>query len=373
MEQGDAFREALDRLGPPLLQTLHAIEQAMRHLHPPALPQIRAALEPLATPLGDATARFLEIDPAGEIADLHAQFLEGAELASRALGGLLAPPSPTEGIAAVLRAMRDHADAQAVLYPLAPLLVPVSRYFLEGAYWDREHERGFPRSESRVGLHQAHNGPDERGGFHFYVPEWHDGKTPLPLVVALHGGSGHGRSFLWTWLREARSRGFALLSPTSRGTTWSLMGPDVDSGPLQGMIDWVSERWPIDRGRILLTGLSDGGTFSLLTGLRADAPYTAIAPIAGVLHPNLFANGGMEQAAGRRIYLVHGALDWMFPVSLAQGAAEELRKAGADLTYREIPDLSHTYPRDENDALLRWFDPTLALPESAEANAPPSG
>ena len=61
----------------------------------------------------------------------------------------------------------------------------------------------------------------------------------------------------------------------------------------------------------------------------------------------------------RRIYLVHGALDWMFPVAMAQAAAAELKAAGADVTYREIADLSHTYPREENDGILRWFDPRL--------------
>jgi len=28
-----------------------------------------------------------------------------------------------------------------------------------------------------------------------------------------------------------------------------------------------------------------------------------------------------------------------------------------------VEDLSHTYPRDENDRILTWFDPDLALPD----------
>ena len=61
--------------------------------------------------------------------------------------------------------------------------------------------------------------------------------------------------------------------------------------------------------------------------------------------------------------LLHGALDWMFAVDTARMAHEQLLAAGADVTYREVPDLSHTYPRDENDAVLRWFDASLALPD----------
>ena len=35
----------------------------------------------------------------------------------------------------------------------------------------------------------------------------------MPLVVALHGGHGHGRDFLWSWLREARARGMLAALP----------------------------------------------------------------------------------------------------------------------------------------------------------------
>ena len=45
----------------------------------------------------------------------------------------------------------------------------------------------------------------------------------------------------------------------------------------------------------------------------------------------------------------------MFPPEMAQGAQRALQQAGADVSYREIADLSHTYPRDENAAILDWF------------------
>ena len=55
------------------------------------------------------------------------------------------------------------------------------------------------------------------------------------------------------------------------------------------------------------------------------------------------------------IYLTHGALDWMFPVTVGRTAHKTLEMAGAAVVYREIPDLAHTYPRDENPAILDWF------------------
>ena len=54
-----------------------------------------------------------------------------------------------------------------------------------------------------------------RGAFSLYVPEYYDPARAWPLVVAMHGGSGNGGAFLWSWLREARTRGFILLAPTA--------------------------------------------------------------------------------------------------------------------------------------------------------------
>ncbi|NNL67425.1 MAG: phospholipase [Myxococcales bacterium] len=263
----------------------------------------------------------------------------------------------------MLQAMQLHARAQEALYPFRRVFPPVGEFFLEPhARADRTAlDPEVP--PANTGL-QVAGDPEGRGGFHLYVPESYEpeGERAWPLVIALHGGFGHGRDFLWTWLREAKSRRFLLLSPTSADTTWSLHGPDRDGPALRSMIAWIAERWRVDRERILLTGLSDGATYALLAGLAEDTPYTAIAPVSGVLHPANFANGNLERAAGRRIRLVHGTRDWMFPIALAREAAEALRRAGADVAFQEIEDLSHTYPREENDRILAWFDPELARP-----------
>jgi phospholipase/carboxylesterase len=363
----EPFVEAIAALGPPLLQTLDALEKAARYLHPPLIPGLRRALEPLAPALDTAAERF-EATASADASSFVAQPLaDAARHARAALHAFLDPTRGPDATARVLGALRAHCRAQAALYPLHAALLPVGRYFLEPALWPRAAELDpDPPKLERVGVHDAHPRPGARGGFSFYAPEWLDSDRPRPLVVALHGGSGHGADFLWTWLREARSRGFLLLAPTSQGSTWSLHGGDVDAGPLDAMIEFVSRRWPVDPARILLTGLSDGATYSLLYGLRASAPCSAIAPVSGVLHPQNFANGNMHRARGRRVYLAHGRLDWLFPVGLARAAAEELERAGADLVYREVEDLSHTYPREVNDEILCWFDPALALPAAVD-------
>jgi len=45
----------------------------------------------------------------------------------------------------------------------------------------------------------------------------------------------------------------------------------------------------------------------------------------------------------------------MFPIYTAHLTREALNAAGARVLYREIEDLSHTYPRDENPKILDWL------------------
>ena len=48
------------------------------------------------------------------------------------------------------------------------------------------------------------------------------------------------------------------------------MDPEIDSENLQAMLTRVRGRWNVDPAHMLLTGMSDGGTFTLLSGLAAD-------------------------------------------------------------------------------------------------------
>ncbi len=62
--------------------------------------------------------------------------------------------------------------------------------------------------------------------------------------------------------------------------------------------------------------------------------------------------------SGLPIFITHGRLDWMFPVQVARQTQAALSAAGANVTYREIDDLSHSYPREINAELLAWLNGT---------------
>src|ERR1700677_5310529 len=128
--------------------------------------------------------------------------------------------------------------------------------------------------------------------------------------MALHGGSGNGRAFLWSWLAAARTVGAILVAPTAVGQTWALMGEDVDTPNLIRILGLVGDRWRLDPQRRLLTGMSDGGTFTYVSGLESGSLFTHLAPVAAAFHPMLAQMAEPGRVRGLPIFAVHGALDW---------------------------------------------------------------
>jgi phospholipase/carboxylesterase len=348
----DAALEDLKVFIPPLLRALEALGFAARHLDPPTLAQLQAAM---AEPEAALRAARPRLDGWPDALGGVRERLQGvADLVLTAFDELAAAGD----MRGVYRALRLLPRAQEALYPLADGLPPVSRFFLSS---DRREDPELaariaeapPRDD--VGLFQVDNEPGSRGGYALYVPEYYDPERAWPLVVALHGGAGNGRGFLWSWLADARARGAILAAPTALGDTWALQGDDIDSPNLTRIVHDVHARWNVDPARLLLTGMSDGGTFCYVSGLEAGSPFTHLAPAAAAFHPMLAAFADAERLAGLPIHIAHGARDWMFPVDMAREAQATLAGAGAKVTYRELDDISHCYPRELNPEILAWM------------------
>lgn len=341
---------------PPLLKALERLSFVARYLNPPDLERVLAAV---GQPDAELRAEIPRLQAWTDTFDhLRAPLLAASDAALATFAGLRAAPQDPDSLTTVFRALRHLPKAQEALYPLVQNLAPVNRFFLTPAL--RENTDLLRRLAKAThhpdtGVLHYDNAPDSRGGFSAYVPEYYDPGVAWPLVVALHGGSGNGRAFLWSWLRDARSRGAVLVAPTAVGRTWAISGSDADTPNLGRLLNYVRGRWSIDPGRILLTGMSDGGTFSYVSGLESASPFTHLAPVSAAFHPMLAGSAAAERMTGLPIHIVHGVQDWMFPVDMAREAARRLSSAGAAVTYLEIDDLSHTYPREANAAILDWL------------------
>lgn len=348
--------EAITSLLPRLLGMLDRLGLIARHMHPARLPDLVEWLEDRDQDLAKVRGQFRAASwPAGMV-PFRDQLDLATSFALRAAEGLRVALTSGDPRAGAWRAMRHATRAQEALYPIASVLPTVSQYFLEPSRRDdADLLRRLREPAPDTGVLHSENETNTRGGFSVYVPETYDPARAHPVIVALHGGAGHGRLFLWTWVAEARSRGAILVAPTATGDTWSLMDPSVDTAHIGAVLDKVRGRWTVDPTRMLLTGMSDGGTFTLLAGLDEDSPFTHLAPVAASFHPLLISITEPQRIRNLPIHLTHGTLDWLFPISVGRTANRALTAAGARVTFREIEDLAHAYPRDGNPEIMDWF------------------
>ncbi|NKC10903.1 MAG: phospholipase [Gammaproteobacteria bacterium] len=358
MNDAAAVDQALQPLVAPLLRALTALSQEQRYLHPLLLQKVVEQAQVQAQPLAVVRDALPPVAMPAALTAVVGALDSALALTEKALAALRETPSDPEGIYVAYRALRYLPYAMEALYPLTAACAAVSAFFLEAGASEEQIARcRLAPTGAHRGVQHFNNERGTKGGYSVYVPEYLKAGGRHPVVCALHGGGGHGRGFLWTWLKEARTRGFILVSPTSRGPTWALTGPDIDSDNLEAILARVDERWGVDEHRTLLTGMSDGGTFTFISGLRGASPFTHLAPVAASFHPMMIELIEAPAINARPIYLTHGVHDWMFAIDVARAANEVLTGLGAQVVYREIEDLAHTYPREENARILDWFLP----------------
>jgi len=155
-------------------------------------------------------------------------------------------------------------------------------------------------------------------------PVW-DGRSPLPVVVALHG------AFMTAAEMEQRSglsrladeKGFAVIYPEGLGLLGYLQHWNAgfccgkaakdavdDLGFIDVCLSEAMRRLPLDKGRIHIAGLSNGGMLALHYGLNGRHQPAGILAVAAALPETLPA-----YPAGRAVpvMLVHGFDDTHIP------------------------------------------------------------
>lgn len=335
------------------LRTFEAIQEDLR------LGAVAESQAQLVAAVGDTFRRFdstfAPLTPPDSMKELHARLCAAITELGKSCNLFMTKPSQ-EWTLAFLYSRRAFCRGLYELYELRDQLPIVAAHFLlPGADAPVPAASGGAAS----GFTQRERS-DERSEYTLYIPEDYSPDKPLPLIVALHGGYGQGSEYVWTWLRPARSRGYAILAPKSLGNTWDMTVPSIDTGSVMRMFDEVTGEYSIDRDRVYLTGLSDGGIFTYILGLEQSQLFRGLAPVAGALH--LAVDQMLREGRGKDtpIFVIHGVHDFIFPVTFTRQTCELLKQIGYNVTYEELPEWGHAFPYSINERLvLPWFE---ALP-----------
>jgi polyhydroxybutyrate depolymerase len=178
-------------------------------------------------------------------------------------------------------------------------------------------------------------------GFDLRIPASWDGVSPLPLVIAYHGGGGNREAARSVTCPGgdlghpgcldaiANARGYAVVAPDGTaqrplrdvrtwnggGTRYCASGQACarnidDIGYTDELIAQVGAAIPIDAKRIHATGISNGGAMTHRIACERPELISSIVPVAGA---NQFADDGGACGATPVLH-IHGTADpaWKF-------------------------------------------------------------
>ncbi len=351
------YRTVLGQHEEKILVFLRAFEALQEKIHFAKITQHKQdlfhAVGDLFPPL---TAALDDLTPPPGLEKFHQQWREVVEHLDDAYTSFL---TGSEGnfLVAYFQSRRAFSLGKYLLYSLRAQLPTLQKYWVLSDMESRLAELETPVAGSQAQTGVRHRpATDAHGEYSLYVPENYDPSRQWPLIIAMHGGHGRGDDYLLTWIRSAKSRGYIVLSPKSLADTWSLQQPGVDIRSILTMLEELLDEYAIDTGRLFATGLSDGGTFSFALGLSCPKLFAGIAPIAAA--GTFLALLDLQASKALPIYMVHGALDFIFPVAMARAAHDLLKQNDfTDLTYKELPDWGHAYTYSINETLvLPWFE-----------------
>lgn len=350
----EQYYRVIHRQAQQLLPFLRAFEAVQEQLH---LAKIAQHQEELSNTVGDLfpplMAALESLAPPHGHEHFHQQWREAVAYLEDAYSSFLTA-SAFNPLVAYFHSRRAFSLAKYHLYRLRAHLPALQPYWVLPEDLPRWHELETPTPDVFAPTGALHRpATDTHGEYSLYVPENYNPNRRWPLIIALHGGHGRGDDYLLTWLRPAKSKGYLVLAPKSLDRTWSIHQPGLDIRSILTIVEELLDEYAVDTGRLFVTGLSDGGTFSYALGLSCPRLFTGIAPIAGVLGPWRIP----EESKHLPMLIIHGAKDFIFPVAIARAAYKLFTDNGfTNVTYTELPEWGHAYTYSINETLvLPWF------------------
>jgi predicted esterase len=348
----DAYTATLTTLQHEIVNFLRTFEKVQEDLRLGSVVESQAQL---VAAVGDTFRRFdstfAPLTPPESMKELHPRLVAAINELGKSLNLFMTKPNQ-QWTLSFLYSRRAFCNGLYALYELRDQLPIVAAHFLmPGASAPVAGTSGVP-----TGFIQ-HQRNDEHSDYMLYIPEDYSPEKPLTLIVALHGGYGQGSEYVWTWLRPARSRGYAILAPKSLGDTWDMSVPSYDTRSVVRMFDEVAREYAIDHSRVYLTGLSDGGIFTYILGLERSQLFRGLAPVAGALH--MVVDQMLREGRGKDtpLLVIHGVHDFIFPVTFTRQTCNLLTQIGYNVKYEELPDWGHAFPYSINERMvLPWFE-----------------
>ncbi len=152
-----------------------------------------------------------------------------------------------------------------------------------------------------------------------HVPPQYDGKTPLPLVIALHAFGGDAASFanFTGFSKEADAEGFFVVFPQGLNGSWNAgtcCRPSSqqifdDAGFIQTVLVKLKSDLAVNNSRVYVVGESNGGMLAYRLACDFPEEFAAIAAVSATSVVTEHCNATSPVS----VMAVHGTADDVIP------------------------------------------------------------
>ncbi|MFN7915617.1 MAG: PDZ domain-containing protein [Vicinamibacterales bacterium] len=208
----------------------------------------------------------------------------------------------------------------------------------KGRTYKADAPKGITRASHKMG--------DLEFIYQLEVPQTYDASKPWQLRVQLHGGVGRpDPAPRTTGIGQLAGAEQIYLLPTAwnQAEWWT----DVQLNNLRTLVDVVKRTYNIDENRIVLSGVSDGGTASYYMSMRDTTAFAAFLPLNGaipVLRNTLMKVDGelfMNNMVNKPFFIVNGGKDPLYPTTMVEPYITNMQKGGVEVKYLPQPEGVH--------------------------------
>jgi phospholipase/carboxylesterase len=188
--------------------------------------------------------------------------------------------------------------------------------------------------------------------------------TELPLVVMLHGRGADandlaelapymGPAFRFVFPNAPKR--FEPMPGYSSGFTWFDGWPAERSSLLESralllrFLDEIVARYPAPKGKVILSGFSQGGLMSIDAGFRTSVELAGLVVMSGAIYEDDLPPFRSDLP----VLMVHGLDDEVIPVLAAHRARRVLEDHRVDVDYREFP-MGHQVSAESMSAVAEF-------------------
>jgi pimeloyl-ACP methyl ester carboxylesterase len=296
-------------------------------------------------------------------------------LLALALSASMRPVSAQPAIDAAFKRFWDAKNPQEAA--VAAAAVVKARPAFDDAYARLKKGRTYSSTAPHGVVRLSHLMADSEFPYTLDVPPAYDASKKYQARVQLHGGIGRPGPLV----RGDGSIGalagaeqiYVLPTSWNEAPWWG----ELQVASLRVILDALKRTYNVDENRIVVSGVSDGGTGVYYVAMKDTTPYASFLPLNGFLM--VLANPSLElteqlfpqNLINKPFFVVNGGEDPLYPEPMIAPYIRHMQKGGGSVDYHPQPNAGHntswwpqvkdtfeafvrSHPRDPLPSRLTW-------------------